>query len=229
MCNSLRRERLVRRSQKATLRQSVHDTALYVKTEFSVRTGQGRPIPLISHSTNMYWAPILHASCYFRAVDKMDKNLSPWGANSSKRGFSNKVIHSLSFTTETTSKMLPHNFIPACKSALTCLLFLLRSLEFVPTCCPCIHPGVDTDDQPRNTAQPQAGEGEFYLGMCSWAKLAGRRRLNRKIYEKVLQKQRCPRARWSYRSVLSSLSRWFSSPHRLFLSPYRWAWYRVDQ
>lgn len=41
MCTSLHRER-VRRLQTATLRQPVHNTALYVKTEFSMRTEQGK-------------------------------------------------------------------------------------------------------------------------------------------------------------------------------------------
>lgn len=39
MCTSLHQER-VRRLQTATLRQPVHNTALYVKTEFSMRTEQ---------------------------------------------------------------------------------------------------------------------------------------------------------------------------------------------
>ena len=68
--------------------------------------------------------------------------------------------------------------------------------------------------------------------MALWAKLAGRRRVNTKRYEKVLPKRWCPRAVWSYCSGLSPLPRHLSStltiiPHGLFPSPHCWGWYRV--
>ena len=94
-----------------------------------------------------------------------------------------------------TLKTLPHTLIPARKSALTCVLLLHCSLESMPTCGPCIHPGVDTETCSGAHLSPRLiRESWLHLGMALWAKLAGRRRLNRKRYEKVLQKQRCPRA-----------------------------------
>ena len=71
MCTSLHRERL-RLSQTAPLRQPVHDTALYVKTELAMRTEQGKQF--LSLLIQQICTEHLHcpASCYFRAINKTE-------------------------------------------------------------------------------------------------------------------------------------------------------------
>lgn len=71
MCTSFHWERL-RLSQTAPLRQPVHDTALYMKTDFSMRTEQGKQFLSLLIQQICTEHLQCHASCYFRAVNKTE-------------------------------------------------------------------------------------------------------------------------------------------------------------
>lgn len=58
--------------QTALLRQPVHDTALYMKTDFSMRTEQGKQFLSLLIQQICTEHLQCHASCYFRAVNKTE-------------------------------------------------------------------------------------------------------------------------------------------------------------
>lgn len=121
-----------------------------MKTDFSMRTEQGKQFLSLLIQQICTEHPQCHASCYFRAVNKTEgfpdaqtvKNppatqetpnkthktsRGVGGAAVSKGGLSSKEPV-LCLTVET-SKTLPHPLIPAPKSTLTCLLLLHCSLN----------------------------------------------------------------------------------------------------
>lgn len=87
MCTSLHQERLGRRSQAATLWQPVWDPALDAKTSIFNEDWARKASFLLLLILQIRIGHLLCASHDFRAMDKIDKNLSFCGANVSKVGF----------------------------------------------------------------------------------------------------------------------------------------------